>query len=472
MSLENKSHWIFWMAATAALSVGGADAVGMQDVPRETIVSVLTDDYATVSQLQPDSLPPNLAQVYLMRMWQPQINRDAGPQYLKALMYLPETSESLAEFRARLLPERLDALRAGAFQDELAQWNGAQSFIRSGLVSMHCRLQPNTEFGIATLLPELSKLRDLTRWQLLSGDQALAQGKPWLALMRYRESIELGRDVASSGEYLIGALVGVAIQQTATAQLVEAIPALLEAGIDPSGLRAVVQTSHREDVDIVDALNGERLWLLNEPVGLETLLSDSTDAFCMAALRFASLMQVSIEGIETPDEARERAAELRLFGLSAEEMEDSQMVLQAIAAEVPVYLNLLDRTAMLANIEPARYQSAMESLNREVDAISKSNSIVRLMFPAMGRAVSSMRMATRSRHALNILCAAIEWRARHEGQWPASLADIAGSYPELALNDPLTGNPYTFRTDGKEIRVGWTAAREGDQSEYTISITK
>lgn len=457
------------LTSVTTLPISLASPAIAQPVSREAVVSVLTDNYATVAQWEPDSLPRDLAELYILRMLQPQLNRDAGPQYLKSILFIPQEGKDLDSLRVKPLAERLAALKSGTLRDQLSGWNGAQSFIRSALVSNSCNLHPNTEYGIATLLPELGKFREVARWQLASGDAALAEGKPWLALMRYRETVEIGRDIGGGGEYLIGTLVGVAIQAEAWKHLREAIPALIEAGIEPARLRTIVQCSPREDYDMVEALSGERLWLLNEPMGLATLLSDSTDSFWLAALRFSSLMGVDTTGLKTAEDMRRKAAEVGAFGLSEKQLRDPDAILAAISAAMPEYLHLIDRTVTLSEVEPSRFGAAVAAFQSEVDAVGARNSIVKAMYPSLPRALTNARRLTRDRQTTMWLCAAIEWRAANQGTWPASIEQLSGSNPELAWTDPVQGKPYTLTSSGSTVTIGWT--KLGDETADSVSIT-
>jgi len=470
--LTLRPHVLYSLVAVALSTPVSAPG---QTVPRETVISVLTDDYAAASQWEPDSLPPDLAEMYILRLLQPQLNRDAGPQYLKTILYLsstPPTLQTLSNLRDLPLTDRLTALREGTLKDEISSWNGAQSFIRSALVSNTCNLHPNTEYGIATLLPELGKFREVARWQIVSGDAALAAGKPWLALMRYRETIEIGRDIGNGGEYLIGTLVGVAIQADGWKNLRESIPFLIEAGIDPARLRSVVQCSPRADVNMVEALNGERLWLLNEPLGLATLHSDSTDKFWLAAMRFSQLMNLDTSGVSTAEDMRRKAAEVGALGLNEKQLSDPDALLAAISAAMPEYLHLIDRTVTLSEVEPARFQSAVAAFEKQVEGVSARNSIVKTMYPSLSRALLNARRVTRERQVTVWLCAAIEYRAANNGSWPSSIEELSTANPELPLIDPIQGKPYALSASGTTVSISWAKLSDDKTDAYSITLAE
>jgi len=164
----------------------------------------------------------------------PPEQRNAAIRYLIAMIYLtPERSEKLKAVDFAKLGTNIEPSAMSLEFNEAAKLDnsGLLQWTIDGTGMSHCNFESNYEAGIGALLPQLGNMRQLAKALRLDARIQLTKGNADLAAKRVVAILHMGAHLKQDS-WLIGALLGAAIDHTAFAETIAIAesPALTDAG--------------------------------------------------------------------------------------------------------------------------------------------------------------------------------------------------------------------------------------------------
>jgi hypothetical protein len=284
---------------------------------------------------------------------------------------------------------------------------------------------------IGVLLPELGKMRQLARYNAARMALARTASDDAEFVAAYESTLALGRAGAHQA-FLIDFLVGIAIDALAFNQVREH---LADRPFSEATLRALLDATDRQRLPAIDlSLEGERLSCLDTiqwthtddgrgngrfiPSNLTTLDALSGSGAAGSGF-FGTLAQwkiLNLAGLAFPS----KAATTR----RANEFYDGLLAY----ARAPV----LDRRA--AAFQPDAY----------IESLPARYMLLRLLLPAIARAVQSRDQCDMERAATRLMLAIEIYNARN-GRYPESLDALIPSVLPALPSDPINGKSFGYR---------------------------
>ncbi|MBL1217080.1 MAG: hypothetical protein D8M59_06240 [Planctomycetes bacterium] len=435
------------------------------DVPASTVIKVLTGNWYDLVEIDLQKLDPASAEMVIQRSVQPMRDGDAAPRYLKSMLYKPEreTEEEMNKRDSLNFEQRCAEFANGFLGDQLSSWAGAQYHLRAAYACTDCNWPRNAEAGFNELLPELGTIRMGSSWNLWLAERAIGQGRPWEALRLYRETITMGRDIGR-GPFLISTLVGIAIESRAQDMLIEAIPFLIEQGVEPERILRIMQRRYRPTADPIASFSGEQgIWsAANLP--LRRLVEGDTEGFWAD---WGGLWPMLSDGqIEAGFDLKQSLIDKGW--VSKKDADDPAVLARLMLDEVEYFNKTLDRGLLTFRMAPSERDAALEQIEIDTERSVIDRPSMMIM-PSLHRAIQAVYRIERQRLALNLLLAGICYHDEF-GSWPDSIDEVRGLRPEYSGIDPMTGDPFSVSGSGNTITVKWTPTRDRDKGEWSITL--
>lgn len=465
------------IAISTVLTAGTAPAAYAQDEPLESIPATITamfGNWYELSQLDIDALDPATAEMVIHRSTLPHTDANAATHYFRAMLTLPrgkaEVGDLINEGLEGPLADRLTEMRAGKYDEVVASLNGYEQSIRAALVSGYCDWSPATEAGINTLLPELSPMRLMAKSQILRATWYLAQERPWSALQCYRDVLAMARDTGE-GPYLIGALVGIAMESLALDHIERAVPVMLEQGVPADCLARVIGRRYRTGANPLRAIGSERYWLSSFGVMDSTSFS-SAPAFWNMAAKFFGMVRSDAQA-EVYDGPGLRLEAIKEGFVTEAQADDINELTHLVLAEIQYINTFYDRMINAWSLPRDQFLAFDQQVeqNLSLGRVQAEHPLGWLMLPAIGRARASMLAVERNRNALNLaLAAAAERQARH--RWPMDIDELRVWRPDLNTIDPVSSSKYGLKASGDSVAVSWTLTQQEQQRKFPKTQVK
>lgn len=484
-SVLNPLHWAPMIGAVSALLVSGAVMAQqpttqpdqppsikqpdpqptVAEVPASVIIKVLTGNWYELWEMDLQKLDPASAEMVIQRSVQPVHDGDAVPRYLKALLYKPEpeSGEEIDKRDSLTFEQRCIEFADGFMDSQLGRWESAQYHLRSAYVCTQCNWPRNPEAGFAELLPELGSIRAASTWNLWLAERCIGQGRPWEALRLYREALAMGRDVGR-GPFLISTLVGVAIESKTLNMLLEAVPLLIDQGIEPERILRVIGRRYRMTVDPVASLSCEQGIWLSSNFPIRRLAEGETAGFWAD---WDAIWPMMINEDETRGFSLKESLVDKGW-ISRRDVDDPNVLSHRMLDEVEFYNKTLDRGFLTLRLATTERREALASIEANVEnEVGKRPSL--MVMPALRRTVQSVYRVERQRLALNLLLAGICYR-NELGTWPTSVQEVRDWRPEYSGIDPVTSDPFTLSCSDNTITVNWTPMDDHDAGPWSITL--
>lgn len=311
------------------------------------------------------------------------------------------------------------------------------------------------------LLPEVQECRQFGRYLGASGRQAIAHHDYLEAVRRFRCCNAMARHVAK-GETIVNAMVGVAICEIASQQLLDLVQQA-----DAPNLYWSLAKLPVPMIDIRDALGAERgAALLALPELRDPAKESRSDAEWQATL-LAYWTQIC-EWTDIPP-WKQPPEKLVRGSLDSHEVARSELVSRGWDADwvnglpaahaVLVYVTMVDGEigdlALASYFRP--YPDAMSGIARAQAKLAALREQVNWSLPlgpmcldAMASSRTSIARCDRRLAVLQVLEALRLFAANNNGKLPQRLSDLDVAVPA----DPGTGRPFRYLLEGEAARLG------------------
>ena len=454
------------------LAAGLIPAAEAQDEPVESVPATITamfGNWYELSQLDIDALDPATAEMVIQRGTMPYADDNAAIHYLRAMLGRPMGQRDLIkEGLDTPIADRLVQFRAGKYDDIVHNMEGIQQSIRAALVAGHCDWSPATEAGVGTVLPELGPMRQLARCQVLLADWHLAHDRPWTALRCYRDVLGMARDTGE-GPYIIGALVGVAMEALALKHIEEAAPILIEQGVSVDRIARVIGRRYRQGANGITALSSERFWISGFGVTESTAFASPAAFWEMCAN--LSNMFISFEEEKNYDGPGMRTLAIESGFVAAENANNLAHIVRLALCEFEYINSVYDMMINAWDLSTSEYAVIDRQFEEMIEGIRNEHPLASFMVPAIGRMHLSMLAIERNRLALNLaLAAAAERQARET--WPQDLDQMRTWRPDLNTTDPVSSEKFGFKTSGESVTVSWVLTTQEKDRKFPKTDVK
>jgi hypothetical protein len=341
---------------------------------------------------------------------------DFSIEYSPNAVYTGKALEFVAEGNA-LIRQKYEEAGAPALLDELAR---------------RTRCIPPEQDGeiIGWLLPELGYLRNLARMN--AGNMAIAtrnaDATAWLAA--YRRMIGSGRTELQQA-FLINRLVGIAIFALANQELAHDC---IERHWDEPTLRAALAELDRQLALVPDiglSMEAERLSMLDTIQWTHTDDGHGDGRLIFSATRALGAFGPSID---LPDWLH-WAEEYKIINLAGIAFAGKK----ATTRKANEFMDLVVRFATT----PAPQRSSVPNPDAMVESLSPRFALLRMMTPAIAKAVMSDDQFWTTAQGTRVLLALEIYRAR-SGAYPSELAALAPDILKEVPLDPVNGKPFGY----------------------------
>lgn len=445
----------------------------IKDTPTSAMVTALTGNWYELSQIDLSSVDAATAEMIIQRGVQPIRDSNAAPRYITAMFFLPDYDEDeykkTDEYDTKPFAERITAESQELIINGISNWQSGEQTFRSALTCSYCEWHRNNDAGFNELLPDLGKMRAVAKWHIRLAENYIANGKPWDALRCYREVLAMGRDVGK-GAYLIRTLVGIAIESLAYIRLNEAIPTLIDQGIEPERILRIISRRYRQFADPVTAFAGERIAFATPSMGLKTLNYQNTDAFWdnVASMWYMFLNEGEYGDITGP-KAKQQAIDTGF--ITAEQADDPRELTRLVLEEVEYFNSVLDRVVLAVGLNAPEWSTAIDKIESEF-VNQQPKRLSQYMLPSLKRASEAMRKSQRFRRATNLLLLAITYRDKHNGNWPESIKQLNEWRPEYSTSDPVSGTWFQMECNEKTVSISWPEDDPDRDKSYRVTLIK
>lgn len=386
---------------------------------------------------------------------------NAAASYYQALLLMgKEMAADQTDLFDRWATMPLNDLPKAEVRAKLQNYHGTLAELDRAALCDHCdwglteRLRRH---GIATLLPEIQRLRELSRLVRVRAHLEIAEGKFDDAVVSIRTGLMLGRN-AAQGPTLINALVGIAI----TNLMLEQAEFLVGQPGAPN-LYWALTALPAPFIDMQRAMQGERLFMDSLfPHARGASRYDALSARELRALqdRFLSLLG-SLDGTARVDwkgrlafavlaakmypEARKH---LLARGATAADLDAMPIVQVVLLDNVDEYERGMDDFLKWMSVPFWQAREGMQSVETRLQA-HRGNftgySLATLLLPAVTKVQLASARLERRLAALRTVEAMRLHAAAHANKFPDSL-DAITDVP-LPL-DPFTGKRFEFKRQG------------------------
>lgn len=390
----------------------------------------------------------------------------AGCYYQALLLMGKEMAADQAEQLDRWATMPIKDLPKAEVRARLQNYHAALAELDRAAVCDHCdwglteRLRRQ---GIATLLPELQRLRELSRLVRVRAHVEIAEGKFEDAVGSIRTGLALGRN-AAQGPTLINALVGIAI----TTPMLEQAEFLASQPGAPN-LYWALTTLPSPVIDIPRAMQGERLFvdslfphtrgparynalsarelqtLQEKFLSLMGMVDGSVKADWKARLAFAALAAKMYPG------ARKR---LLANGAPAADLDAMPIVQVALLDSMDEYERGLDDFLKWMSVPYWQAHEGLCTVEAKLHAHRDKgfgpHSLASMLLPAVTKVSLASARTDRRVAALRTMEAIRLHAAANANKFPDSLDAI--TVVPLPL-DPITGKRFEFKRKGDKAEL-------------------
>jgi hypothetical protein len=351
---------------------------------------------------------------------------------------------------------------------------------------------PLAEQGVATLLPEMQEMRELTRLLAIEVRLAILEGDYVKASRALENMYTLGEHLGEAGT-LVSMLVGLAAQGIANEEVTNWIA---QPG-SPNAYWALtsIPTSMK---NLASSIESEDMWIRGSiPYAdlLDTAILTPQQLERMARA-IGSLLdtqwtnlgfQVEFNSGETRDvRVPSRVAMLplvlRAYPVCKRQLLESDVDRELIEAMDPmqvvmlrwvqVYRELLDEMVVWSRHTPVETRAALKQVDDRLREVGSrpEGVLAGLMLPAVSAASRAVLRRDQRIAMLRVVEAVRMYAEEHEGRLPAKLAEITSVTVPL---DPTTGGPFVYRLAGETAVLSSTEKKIViPDVQYEITIAK
>lgn len=311
-------------------------------------------------------------------------------------------------------------LRERGVHDRLAAVAAMPRAVRPG--------RPADEWVIAVELPELAAARDLARYCMARMHEAARTGDTVELIASFEQGLALGRVVGSQWT-LIDRLTGIAIVSTMTTELRRHVGAGM---FDATACRLLLEAIDRQlplpPMEL--SLNGERIGLMDSIQRTHTDNGRGSGRLIITKL-------VDLENFGDPTGPIPALYGHPIFNVAG-------LFLPSRAETVAKADAFYDKSIALSRMTPAERRADPFNPDVFVETLPRGFVVLRLLLPAIGRAIASNDRSELDVAGLRVMLA-LEIHYQENGAYPARLEDLVPSIlPELPM-DPFSGRPYGYR---------------------------
>jgi len=415
---------------------------------------------------------------------------NAAPHYFRAAMVIGERPEYQSAIAApdvgknskleNWLELPLDQLRkneeAQKFYNDCPSGNWDLIYLAARREQCEWDL-PVREFNIATLMPELRKLRDLARLLAFKARIEISRGQFDDAIETLKTGLAMARHAAKAPT-LVNALVGanitglmlnqvrVMIQQPDCPNLYWALTALPQPIVDlTSGLEfegSFVYLFLPELRDVRTAVHTDVEWdkiLLQVADKLLKVLPSVGD-------QKKDLGWYGMGALFAVTAYPKAKAQLQEAGYSPSQIKEMSVSQAILTAEVETFDHLNNDIFKWFYTDSVTALKGLADAERQLEEFGKSEQeiipLASIMLSALKKSKSIEVETDRNVDALRIVEAIRLYAAKHNGQLPQQLSDIQ-EVPIPA--DPVTGQPFAYQLSGNRALLTSPAPPDGTAAE-------